>query len=105
MLDKTVSDVLLPNSRIWEEVYPSKESESDQLHFAWWANPGDGNGCLAFDELEEAFEQFLLQVCHRVNFCITTTTIDTASSRHDRKQTFGQSKDWLSLSEETGYPR
>jgi hypothetical protein len=75
LLNKTDSDILLPTSQIWEEVYVSKESVPDQLHLSWWAYPGGGNGCLTIDELEEAFEQFLLQVCHRAKFCIMTTTL------------------------------
>lgn len=50
----------------------SNESDLDQLHLAWWAYPGGGKGSCTFDELEEAFKQFLLQVCDSLNFCIRT---------------------------------
>jgi len=59
----------------------SNESDSDQLHLAWWAYPGGGKGFFTIDELEEAFEQFLLQVCHSVNFCIRTTTVLNRAQR------------------------
>jgi len=101
LLNKTDSDVL-PTSQIWEEVYTSKESVPDQLHLAWWAYPGGSNGCLTSDELEKALEQFLLQACHRVNFCIITTTmLNIEFFNLDRKCTIvGRSGDWLPLSEE-----
>ena len=88
-LNKADLHLLLPTSQIWEEVYSLKESVLDQLHLAWWGYPGTGSGCLTIDEIEEAFEQFSLQVCHRVNFCIMTTIINIGFSKHDRKKTIG----------------
>ena len=90
-LPSTDSDVLLVTSQIWEEVY--LKEFIPELHLAWWAYPGSGNGSLAFDELEEAFEQFLSQVCHRVKICIATTTINVEFSKFDRKHTIRQSED------------
>ena len=56
---------ILSTSQIWEEVYSFDELDflADRLYLAWWVNPG-GQGCFTFDELDEAFEKYLLHVCH-----------------------------------------
>ena len=65
LLGKTESHVLL-TSQIWEVFYLSDtfDSFTNQLDLAWWAHPGDRNGRFTSDELNEAFEQYLLQVCY-----------------------------------------
>jgi len=78
---------VLSTSQVWEEFYSSDELDSltNQLHSAWWAHPGGGKGCFTYDELNEAFEQYLLQVCHELLFALETTTIvNVVSSEHGR---------------------
>jgi hypothetical protein len=87
VLPSTDSNDLLLTSQIWKGVVYPKES-IPEFHLAWWAYPG-GSGRLTFDELEEVFEQFLLQVCHTVNLGIGISTIDTEFPEHDRMHTFG----------------
>ena len=65
---KTDSSVLSA-SQVWEELSSDKSDLTDQLNLAWWAHPGGGKGCFTFDELNEAFEQYLQKVCHRIDFC------------------------------------
>jgi hypothetical protein len=90
-LPSTDSDVLPVTSQIWEEVYPKERIP--ELHLAWWAYPGGSDGRLTFDELEEAFEQFLLQVRRMVNLGIRISTINAEFSKHDRKHTIVLSED------------
>jgi hypothetical protein len=90
-LGKTESYVLL-TSQIWGVFYLSDEFDSftDQLHLAWWAHPGGGNGRFTSDELNEAFRQYLLQVCHELPFVIKTTTmLGTGSSEHSGNRKIG----------------
>lgn len=72
LLGETESYVL-STSRIWEVFYLLDEFDSftNQFHLAWWTYPGRGNALFTSEELDEAFEQYLLQVCMSpINFCI-----------------------------------
>jgi hypothetical protein len=93
LLGRTESYVLL-TSQIWEVFYLSDEFDSftDQLDLAWWAHPGGRNGRFTSDELNEAFGQYLLQVCHKLPVIETTTTLSVGSSEHSRN------RNWLPLS-------
>jgi hypothetical protein len=87
---------VLSSSQLWEEFYSSDELDSltNRLHSAWWAHAGGGKGCFTDDELNEAFEQYLLQVCHESLFALETTTIvNVVSTEHDRNRTIRQSQD------------
>ena len=67
---------ILSTSQIWK-LYSSDQLDTiaNQLHLAWWAHPGCSRGCLTFDELNEAFEQYLQQVCYELLFALETTFI------------------------------
>ncbi len=91
LLGRAESYFLL-TSQIWEVFYLSDEFDSftDQLHSAWWANPGGRSDRFTSDELNEAFEQYLLQVCHELPFVIETTTmLSVGSSEHSWNRKIG----------------
>jgi len=92
---------LLSTSQIWEECYSSDEliSLTNRLHSAWWAHPGSGKGFFTDDELNKAFEQYLILVCHKSLSALETTTIpNVGSSEQGRYRTVGRSEDRPPLS-------
>ena len=64
-LPRKTGSCVLSTSQIWEEVYSFDELDllTNQLYLAWWADP-NSQGCFTSDELDEAFEQYLLRVRH-----------------------------------------
>jgi len=88
----TAEYYFLLTSQIWEVFYLSDEFDpfTNQLHLAWWAQPGGRSHRFTSDELNEAFGQYLLQVCHESPFVVeTTTTLSIGSSEHSRNRKIG----------------
>lgn len=70
---ETECSALSTTNDIWKELYATDDlshSFMDRTHLAWWVCPGSREAFFTFDEIDEAFEQYLLQVCHRINFWI-----------------------------------
>jgi hypothetical protein len=67
---------VLSTSQVWK-IYSSDalDALTDQLHLAWWTHPGCGKSCFTFDELNEAFEQYLQQVVVTNHFFAIQITI------------------------------
>ena len=77
----------LSTDEIWKALDDSDVLSNyfrDQLHLAWWAHPGGGKACFTADEIDEAFDQYIL-VCRRLDFSLRNAySIHVVGSEYDR---------------------